>query len=496
MPMDIRDFFKKKGTTTTGKKPSTAKKSAAVPSTASGKRSTGTTTTTAAAAAGKSSSSSNIRKTSKRSQAKNAGSENEKNQILMDEDLEPTKTSPAKKGEGPKLSPGKRRRIRVESDDEDYVEIISQPISPRKSSSPLRQKKATGHKIEVSASDYFAGASKASAVTQTTARTGAVKSPGPSPSKKMKPISSPPQEKSSSSDKTPSPVKSKSPAKRPSPAPKETSPPKASPAKKARASPRKEEKSLAPLDTKPLPSFSASQAAIECLQGYTFCITAVDPDWSREDATDFLKTMGARVTTAVSGKTDYLVVLGETLEDQRHYTEGSKYKQATERGTRVIVGKSLLNGVVKYHSDQKGGPPTLKDPPAPAPAASAAAKNPYDRKPSSNPYARKPSNPYERKPSNPYARKPATANPAAAPSPPPPVPRAVQSGPMLWVDKYKPASSRDILGNQEAVRKLRVWLDIWESNFNKDSVVGKAFSNPKGPWKAVLLSGPPGIGST
>merc|ERR1712226_1588813 len=63
-------------------------------------------------------------------------------------------------------------------------------------------------------------------------------------------------------------------------------------------------------------------------------------------------------------------------------------------------------------------------------------------------------------------------------------------------DKYKPVSSAQILGNQDLVRKLKVWLERWESRFNQKDAIGKAFSNPQGPWKAVLLSGPPGIGKT
>lgn len=39
-------------------------------------------------------------------------------------------------------------------------------------------------------------------------------------------------------------------------------------------------------------------------------------------------------------------------------------------------------------------------------------------------------------------------------------------------------------------------LSRWESRFNNEQAVGKSFSNPNGPWKAALLSGPPGIGST
>ena len=53
----------------------------------------------------------------------------------------------------------------------------------------------------------------------------------------------------------------------------------------------------------------------------------------------------------------------------------------------------------------------------------------------------------------------------------------------LWVDKYKPKLSEDILGNYKNV----LWIERWLDNFrNKKS----------GTKKAALVSGPPGIGKT
>ena len=39
-------------------------------------------------------------------------------------------------------------------------------------------------------------------------------------------------------------------------------------------------------------------------------------------------------------------------------------------------------------------------------------------------------------------------------------------------------------------------LNRWEDIFNTPKAQGKTFSSPNGPWKAALLSGPPGIGKT
>ena len=53
----------------------------------------------------------------------------------------------------------------------------------------------------------------------------------------------------------------------------------------------------------------------------------------------------------------------------------------------------------------------------------------------------------------------------------------------LWVDKYKPRSSRELVGNTTLVATLQQWLHDWADG-------------SKTSKKAVLLSGAPGIGKT
>jgi replication factor C subunit 1 len=261
------------------------------------------------------------------------------------------------------------------------------------------------------------------------------------------------------------------------------------------------------------PSLNTDTLTPECLLGYTFCFTGVltSDVTSREDLIEAVKIMGGRVTTAVSSKTDYLVVGGALLEDGRPSTEGSKYKRAVQEGTVVVQGEHCLYGLCQQYDDKAraaaGLPPRTaiaaaaavtdqrKAPPVPRTVASDSALAPIAK--ADNPYARAP-NPYAKKapaPSsnNPYAKK---APPAAAAKPAASTAlAAVDATNRLWVDKYKPTSTKDILGNQESVRKLTTWLARWEERFNCPAAVGKAFSNPNGPWKAALLSGPPGIGS-
>ena len=51
---------------------------------------------------------------------------------------------------------------------------------------------------------------------------------------------------------------------------------------------------------------------------------------------------------------------------------------------------------------------------------------------------------------------------------------------LLWVDKYKPLIINDIIGNKLIVKNIVKWLKTWKNNSKK----------------ALLLSGPPGIGKT
>ncbi|XP_062561674.1 replication factor C subunit 1 [Armigeres subalbatus] len=74
---------------------------------------------------------------------------------------------------------------------------------------------------------------------------------------------------------------------------------------------------------------------------------------------------------------------------------------------------------------------------------------------------------------------------------------------MAWVDKYKPSSVKQIIGQSgpaSNVNKLQIWLSKWHSNHD-----GKKKLTRPSPWaknddgaffKAALLSGPPGVGKT
>ena len=220
------------------------------------------------------------------------------------------------------------------------------------------------------------------------------------------------------------PVKAKSPVK---PVKVSSPPKKASPA----ASPPK------------LPAASA-----RAWEGQSVVLTGVLSRLGREEAAQLIETkLGAKITSAVSGKTAYLVT-GPSLEDGRPMEEGSKYRKVQEmitqgkEGPQIITEESLLA--------------LLGDLPIAAkPVPVLQALNP---KPSS------------------------TSAPRSQP----------------WVEKYRPQSQAELVGNTGMVQKLSGWLADWHKvNFEGEKKPasfrpGEGSANSK----AALISGPPGIGKT
>jgi replication factor C subunit 1 len=282
--------------------------------------------------------------------------------------------------------------------------------------------------------------------------------------------------------------------------------------KKAKASPTPEKMPLLEPTERDSYDLKTDNVVAECLQGLTFCLTGVMDDLSRDDATDLLKSLGAKVTGAVSGKTSYLIV-GSVLEDGRRPEEGRKYKDAVEKKTHIITSAKQLYGLCHQYQERamkranvtKESMAARQAPPVgPPPSKMAQAKsNPYAKKVTVNPYANKASaggtagtppaaaNPYNKTTANPYNKAGGPSSSKFTPSSSLPPNKEGQ----LWVDRHAPKNTRDILGNADSVGKLKAWLNSWERTFNKPEAYGKTFSAPKGPWKAALLSGPPGIGS-
>ena len=202
----------------------------------------------------------------------------------------------------------------------------------------------------------------------------------------------------------------------------------------------------------------------DCLTGLTFVVTGVLECMQREKFTEFVKRHGGRVTGSVSGKTDFLVVGDKCGRSKVNKAAEKEVDLITEDGVWSLV--RATEGLVKAEAEAAAATAGTNAGNAGNAATAAAPALPATTAP-----------------------QPAAAAPTF---------RAAKNQ-ELWVDKYKPKKSSDLVGNNQMVTNLKQWLSTWDSVHLHHSSQGeeikkrgKALENKK----AVLLSGSPGIGKT
>ena len=181
-----------------------------------------------------------------------------------------------------------------------------------------------------------------------------------------------------------------------------------------------------------------------------FVLTGLFPSLERDEMENFIKRHGGRVTTAVSGKTSYLVRGDEPGEKKVAAAEGL--------GVEVIDEDGVFAMVTRKGPPVADRPPPADKPPA-APAAFAGGSG-----------------------SGSVTGKSAGQSAGAVAG-------------ELWTDKWAPKDAGDLVGGKASSDRLLNWLKSWDATFNKRGVKPKV-SDKNGPKKAVLMSGPPGIGKT
>lgn len=187
----------------------------------------------------------------------------------------------------------------------------------------------------------------------------------------------------------------------------------------------------------------------DALSGKTFVISGVLDSMLRPEMEDYIRKHGGKVTSAVSGKTSFLIVGKNTGK--------SKYNQAKKRNTKLINEDGVWSLV----------------------AASAPYKgNSGD----SNAHVEKVSH---------VSQKDAPKSPMTKDAP-------LSRDDQLWVDKWKPKRSSDLVGNNQLINVLKSWLSQWDAVHLHGQHAAKLTQRgkPVDHKKAVLLSGSPGIGKT
>ncbi|KAI1825382.1 DNA replication factor C, large subunit [Xylaria intraflava] len=209
----------------------------------------------------------------------------------------------------------------------------------------------------------------------------------------------------------------------------------------------------------------------DCLAGLTFVFTGQLSGIAREDAQVLVKRHGGKITGAPSSKTSYVVLGDDAGPSKLAKIKQHGIKTINEEGLfalirRLPAGGGSGKGAEKVRQKRKEEEEMIKK-------QAAEMEEEEKRKRAEEEKARKAA----------LARGVANATPAAQ------LPSA-----QLWTVKYAPTQASHICGNKSAVQKIQKWLQGWPQakryNFQKRGVDGM------GGERAVILSGPPGIGKT
>ncbi|KAI6781846.1 Replication factor C subunit-like protein [Emericellopsis cladophorae] len=219
----------------------------------------------------------------------------------------------------------------------------------------------------------------------------------------------------------------------------------------------------APLDEMP-------EGEEDCLIGLTFVFTGVLQQITREDAQALVKKYGGKVTTTPSSKTSF-VVLGQDAGP-------SKLAKIKAQGIKTIDENGLFDLIRKLPASGGSGKG----------AAKAAEKKKADEEKIKLQAAEMEKEEKAKKAAAAKADKEAEARGAPKPK------GTVDSTTQLLTSKYAPTQLSHICGNKGNVEKIQSWLNNWQKSKKYD--FKKRGADGLGGERALILSGPPGIGKT
>ncbi|KAI0518408.1 DNA replication factor C, large subunit [Xylaria bambusicola] len=209
----------------------------------------------------------------------------------------------------------------------------------------------------------------------------------------------------------------------------------------------------------------------DCLAGLTFVFTGQLSTIAREEAQALVKRYGGKVTGSPSSKTSYVVLGDDAGPSKLAKIRELNIKTINEEGLfalirRLPAGGGSGKGAEKVKQKRKEEEEKIKQ-------QAAEMEKEEKRKRAEQEKAQKAA----------VARGAVTASQA-------PQPLSAQ----LWTVKYAPTQASHICGNKAAVERIQKWLKGWPQakryNFQKRGADGM------GGERAVILSGPPGIGKT
>ncbi|XP_070209411.1 replication factor C subunit 1-like isoform X2 [Littorina saxatilis] len=222
--------------------------------------------------------------------------------------------------------------------------------------------------------------------------------------------------------------------------------------------------------------------AENCLEGLTFVITGVLDSLERDEAKSLVERYGGRVTTSISNRTSYLVIGRDAGASKITKAEQCKTKQVDEDGLLDLI-RTLPGKKSKYQEQ----------------AEQAAKKEQSLKKSTSSLSSQFTALKASQSRSQVDSKTSATLDSGTATS----AKSETGSGDatLMWVDKHKPTSLKQIIGQQgdkSNAKKLLQWLQRWHKNRAAGvKPSGRFYGQDDGSGhRAALLSGPPGIGKT
>ncbi|KAI0203099.1 replication factor RFC1 C terminal domain-containing protein [Astrocystis sublimbata] len=209
----------------------------------------------------------------------------------------------------------------------------------------------------------------------------------------------------------------------------------------------------------------------ECLAGLTFVFTGQLTSIAREEAQALVKRYGGKVTGAPSSKTNY-VILGEDAGPSKlakireHNIKTINEEGLFELVRRLPAGGGSGKGAEKVRQKRKEDEEKIKK---------QAVEMEQEEK--------------KKKAEEEKARKAAVARGATAATAP-----VQPASAQLWTTKYAPTQASHICGNKAPVERIQKWLKGWPAAKRFD--FKKRGADGLGGERAIILSGPPGIGKT
>ena len=215
--------------------------------------------------------------------------------------------------------------------------------------------------------------------------------------------------------------------------------------------------------SKPIPEGESG-----CMIGLTFVITGVLESLEREDAQELIQKYGGKVTQSISKKTSYIVVGSDPGQ--------SKLAKAASCNTKQIGEDELLDLIRTLPGKTESSTPK------------SAAKGKQQKRTSTTPSSKKTTAIKEMSNAGPVKETQGTSD--LKPTiilldDNIPLPKGSCEQPkrepeqLMWVDKYRPQSTKQIIGQQgdkSCVKKLLKWLQDWERNYKKGVKKGVANS--------------------